>query len=106
VRFVPAIEIGPEYYGVGITDDNGHYTLTCHGQPGACVGENNVLVQESEIPAHLKGENAQLEMQKYFKSLGNRPLPTKYANLSNNPLTATVTADQKEYNFDLIRVND
>ena len=100
VRFVPTTEYGAEYYAVGVTDDDGHFQLTCHGQPGACACENRVLVTESDIPAKLQGEDAQLELQKYLRSLGPRP-PQKYANLTTSPLTVTVTADRKVYNLDL-----
>jgi hypothetical protein len=100
VRFIPTTEYGADYYATGVTDDDGRFALTCHGQPGACACENQVLVLESDIPPKLQGEDAQLELQKYLRSLGPRP-PQKYANLTTSPLTVTVTAGRKEYNLDL-----
>jgi hypothetical protein len=101
VRFIPVTDHGPEYLATGVTDEVGRFRLTCDGRPGACAGENQVLVMESEIPAHLKGENAQAELARYFQKLGGRPLPPRYANLAESPLTADVSAGRKEYAFDL-----
>ncbi len=103
VRFIPNIQYGAEYLAKGITDKEGRFKLTCKGKPGACAGENHVLVKETEIPARLKGENAQRELAIYLQSLGDRPLPPQYADLIDNPLVANVSADQKEYNFELTR---
>jgi hypothetical protein len=103
VRFIPLIEHGPQYVATGVTDEKGRFKLTCNGQPGACLGENRVLIVESEIPARLKGEDAQLELARYFQSLGSRPIPVRYANLADSPFSVTVTADKGEYTFDLTR---
>jgi hypothetical protein len=103
VRFIPLIDHGPEYVATGVTDAAGRFQLTCNGQAGACAGENRVLVMEADIPARLQGEEAQLELAKYRKTLANRPIPPRYENLAESPLTANVTADQKEYPFDLAR---
>jgi hypothetical protein len=105
VKFVPLIEYGPDYVATGVTDEAGRVQLTCNGKPGACACENRVLVLESEIPPHLKGEDLRVQDQlaRYLQSLGNRPLPPKYANLVSSPLTITVTADNQEYSIDLIR---
>jgi hypothetical protein len=101
VRFIPLIAFGPDYVAVGVTDAAGRFKLTCKGQPGACAGTNRVLVMESELPSELKSEEAQAELAKYFRSLGGRPLPPRYANLAESPLTADVTEGRREYNFDL-----
>jgi hypothetical protein len=103
VRFIPQIEFGPEYVASGVTDDLGQFTLLCKGQPGACAGENFVLVSEADIPARLQSETAQAELAKYFQSLGGRPLPRRYANLADSPLTVTVNAGQKKYDFKLTK---
>ena len=103
VRFIPMIQYGPEYTATGVTDEAGRFKLTCKGQPGACACENCVLVMEADIPARLQGENAQLELAKYLQSLGGRPIPPQYADLTASSLSVTVTADQKEYRFDLKR---
>jgi hypothetical protein len=100
IRLLPTTEYGAEYYATGVTDDQGRYKLTCHGQSGACACENRVIVVESDIPPKLLGEEAQLELQKYLRSLGPRP-PPRYADLTSSPLSVTVSADRAEYNFDL-----
>ena len=64
---------------------------------------NRVVVMEDDLPRQLQSENAQLEMQSYYRSLGGRPLPQKYSNLVQTTLKVTVTADQAEYALDLAR---
>jgi hypothetical protein len=103
VRFIPVDGYGAEYMASGVTDEEGRFQLTCHGRPGACACDHVVLVTETDIPPRLQGENAQAELAKYFESLGGRPIPPIYGNLTESPLTASVTAGQKQYNFELTR---
>jgi hypothetical protein len=103
VRFIPKTDHGTEYIAVGVTDEAGRYTLTCNGKPGACVGENHVLVTEAELPDLPKDERGHPLAANYFKSLGGRPLPGKYAKLIESPLTADVRAGRTDYDFDLTR---
>lgn len=103
VRFIPMIDYGAEYVATAVTDETGHFTLICNGRPGACACENRVLVVESDIPKELQGENAQLELARYFRSLGGRPIPEKYADLTQSPLSITVTPDHGPYTLDLVR---
>ena len=103
VRFIPKIGYGAEYTAKGVTNKAGQFTMTCRGLPGACVGENYVLIMEPDLPADLRGENAQFELAKYLQGLGNRPLPQKYADLTDSPLVANVTADANTFKFELMR---
>lgn len=102
VRFIPVGDHGTEYDAVGVTDDEGNFTLTCHGQPGACSGENMVLVTESEVPPELRGEKARLEKTKYYEKLGGRPLPSRATSIVD-PLLVTVKPDKKTYAINLFR---
>ncbi len=103
VRFIPMIDNGMDLIAKGVTDDDGRFTLTCKGQGGACACGSQVVVVESEIPARLKSETKQYELAEYLKSLGGRPLPTRYTNLMDNPLVVNVTPGQKDYLIDLKR---
>jgi hypothetical protein len=103
VRFIPLIDYGAEYVATGITDESGRFRLKCNNQAGACAGENRVLVLEADIPARLQSENVQVELARYFQALGGRPIPPKYGNLAESPLTANVNADQKDYPLQLTR---
>jgi hypothetical protein len=103
VRFVPTVDYGSEYMATGVTDDAGRFTLTCKGVPGACSGENHVVVTEADIPARLQSETAQAELARYLQTLKGRPIPPQFTNLANSPLTVTVQAGQTEYNLDLQR---
>jgi hypothetical protein len=62
-----------------------------------------VLVTEADIPRQLQGENAQLELARYFQSLGGRPIPAKYGDLTKCPLAVVVKSDQKDYSLELTR---
>ena len=104
VRFVPSIpEDALEYTAVGVTEKDGRFKLTCKGEPGACVGENRVLIMEPDLPRELMGEDAQPALVKYLQSLGNRPLPRQYANFANNPLVVVVDPQTKSYKLELKR---
>ena len=103
VVFIPQGDVGKEYVASGLTDSAGRYRLSCNGQPGACAGENRVLVLESDVPPELKGESLEVQARlvRYRQSLGNRPIPGQYGTAVNTPLKATVSPEQTEYNFDL-----
>jgi hypothetical protein len=105
VVFIPVADVGREYRASGLTDEAGRYRLTCNGQPGACAGENRVLVLEGDIPQELRGESLEVQARlvKYQESLGNRPIPGRYGTVAQSPLKATVKAGQTEYPLDLTR---
>ncbi len=103
VRFFPGEDFGSEYVAKGITDEAGRFTLMCKGEPGACVGDNHVLVVEADLPAHLRSERAQAKLAAYLQSLGGRPLPPRYGNLVDSPLHVNVQEGRKEYVLDLTR---
>jgi hypothetical protein len=101
VKFRPVTDYGPGYEGIGVTDDAGKFSLTCRGQAGACLGENVVTVEESEIPKELMGEAKRLDRIKYLQSLEGRPLPKKYLSLVTSPLSVNVVPDKKSYTIAL-----
>jgi hypothetical protein len=103
VRFIPQSKVGPEFIATGVTDDLGKYTLQCNGQPGACAGENIVLVAEGDIPKELQSETAQRELAAYLRTLKNRPIPPTYSSPVSSPLHAAVIEGQPEYKLELKR---
>lgn len=103
VRFFPQFENANEYIAQGVTDDEGHFTLTCHGKPGACAIENVVTVADDDIPTDLTPESKRFELQAYLQSLKNRPIPQQYRNAAESPLHINVSADQKEYKIQMQR---
>jgi hypothetical protein len=103
VRFFPDIDQPNAYIAEGVTDDEGRFTLTCHGQRGACAAENLVTVGEDDIPEHLTPESARDKLQAYLKALKNRPIPPVYGNAASSKLKATVAAGQKEHKIVLKR---
>jgi hypothetical protein len=103
VRFIPVDGYGLDYMAAGVTDEAGRFQLACKGKPGACACENRVIVMEADIPPQLQSESAQTDLAKYLGSLGGRPIPPRYQNLADSPLSVTVTAGRTEYDFDLTR---
>ncbi len=101
VRFVPKESPGAAYTARGTTDKAGRFALICKGQPGACAGENHVVIVEGEIPARLRSERAQAELAVYLDSLGGRPLPEKYTSLADNPLVVRVSEEQTHHKIEL-----
>jgi hypothetical protein len=100
VRFIPALELGPQYIARGVTAKDGRFTLSCNGRPGACACENHVTVTEAPIPANLRSEHAQKALAAYLQALGPRP-PQKYGNLALTTLVLTVDAGRKDYKLEL-----
>ena len=90
-----------EYCGIGVTAKDGTFKLQCKGEPGAVVGENQVLVTEAQFPRELMGASKQVALAKYIQSLGNRPLPRQYTNFTNNPLVVNVEPGKKSYKIEL-----
>jgi hypothetical protein len=103
VRFIPKSETSRDHVAVGMTDDSGRYTLTCKNKPGACTGEHYVVVTEGPLPPLPKDERGHPQAAGYFAELGGRPLPQKYANPIDSPLTVDVQAGRTQYDFDLTR---
>ena len=103
VKFIPQADVGAEFIATGVTDDQGRYTLTCNGEPGACEGENKVIIAEQEPPEELLSETKQKELAAYRRTLKNRPVPKAYGNLADTPLKKDVKAGQPTYDFDLKR---
>ena len=103
VRLIPVIGYGADYIATATTDDNGRFTLQCHGQPGACATENTIVVTEADIPAQYHGESRQTELAGYLRSLKNRPIPPAYASPVSTPLKVTVSEGQPDLNLELKR---
>jgi hypothetical protein len=103
IRFMPALSgFGGEFMAIGHTDDSGRYRLQCcTGALGACAVENTVTVTEAPVPEELRADGRQREAAEYRKSLKNRPIPPRYANLVQTPLLIAVTADSSEYDIAL-----
>jgi hypothetical protein len=108
VEFVPELRhFGAEMNSTAVTDDAGHFHLTCsfNQQPGAVVAKHHVIVMEAPTPAEYRGqdERAQTGLAQYYAKLKNRPIPEKYGTLSTTPLVVEVKAGQSTYNLDLTR---
>ncbi len=106
VEFIPELaHFGAEMNSTGITDDQGHFSLTCtyKSQPGATVGKHHVLITEAPVPAEFRRPDGQTQAQlaQYLAKLKNRPIPAVYGTLSQTPLVLEVKADQKTYELNL-----
>ena len=106
VQFVPmAPGLGAEYVATGTTDENGRFTLTCRGRPGACACENRVVVNDASIPDDARGmsRESQTRVSRYYAALKNRPIPAAYGTVAQTPLVVTVAAGKVEYRLELKR---
>lgn len=106
VQFVPMLkDFGAELNSVGITDEHGHFKLSCGDRPGAVVGKHRVVILEGPLPAEARGQSqqAQSTFSEYMSKLKNRPIPSKYASVSQTPLEVEVSFDQKNYDLVLSR---
>ena len=102
VSFFPQFDNASEYIAHAMTDDNGRFSLTCHGQSGACATVNIVTIAD-EIPEHLTPESAREKLQQYMRGLKNRPVPGNYRSAADTPIRVTISAEQKEYKIELNR---
>ena len=108
VRFVPdASGPGASLIATGITDDNGHFRLTCDmkNEPGAIVGKNRVVVTDAPPPPEARGPSgkAQEANARYLAGLKNRPIPAAYTTAAKTPVIVEVKPEQKEYTIKLTR---
>jgi hypothetical protein len=108
VEFVPELtHFGAEMNSTAVTDDQGHFHLTCayNQQPGATVGKHHVLVTEPPTPPEFRSqdERTQAKLNQYLSRLKNRPIPEAYGTLGKTPLVVEVKADQKMYKLELSR---
>jgi hypothetical protein len=104
VQFMPETsDFGAELNSTGVSDEMGHFTLTCNRQnePGAVVGKHRVVVIEGPVPGDIRRN--QDKAAEYLAKLKNRPIPVNYATYSQTPLIIDVTADQKEYTVKMTR---
>ena len=108
VEFVPELaHFGAEMNSTGVTDDQGHFRLTCvyNQQPGAVVGKHHVVVTEAPTPPELRGMDgrSQARLAEYLAKLKNRPIPEVYGTLGKTPLVVEVKAGEKTYDLQLTR---
>jgi hypothetical protein len=104
VEFVPLLEgYGAEFNSLGITDENGHFTLRCGDKPGAVIAKHRIVVREGPAPkeARSPSEEGQQALTEHMKKLKNRPIPARYGSAVASPLQLDVKADQKTYDLEL-----
>lgn len=105
VTFVPMLDhFGAEANSTAVTDENGHFILTCayNNQPGAVVGTHVVLVSET-MPEDLRNVQDSRVVDAYRAKLGNRPIPPDYSSVSKSPIKIEVKEGQSEYKVELKR---
>jgi hypothetical protein len=104
VQFMPdTADFGAELNSTGVTDEMGHFTLTCtrQNEPGAVVGKHRVVVIEGPVPGDIRRN--QDKAAEYQNKLKNRPIPAAYGTFSQTPIIIEVTADKKDYTVKMTR---
>jgi hypothetical protein len=90
-----------------ITDDQGHFKLTClwGDQPGAAVAMHRVVVTDPPLEDNMRDQDqaSQERLSRHLASLKNRPIPKQYSDYTSTPLRVEVKPDQKEYEVPLSR---
>jgi len=104
VKFYP--KEGP--IAIGMTDDEGNFTLTTNGRAGATIGTHKVAITKMSsdaaqaVPANPSPEDM-MKMQKsqMGKSTGPKSeIPESYGSPESSQLTAEVTANASENVFE------
>jgi hypothetical protein len=98
VTFVPLLEqFGAESSSTGVTDEQGHFTLTCryNNQPGAAVGEHVVVIAEVPMPQEMRKVQDSRAIDAFRAKSGNRPIPADYTSFGKSPLRVTVKQGQE-----------
>lgn len=106
IRFQPSQSGLPTDSGaLGVTDNDGKFTLETAGKPGAIAGEHIVSIAEGPAPAEARGDSAEAQMAatNLQNSLGNRPIPKIFATSATSPTRVTVKADQQDYEIRITR---
>jgi hypothetical protein len=108
VEFVPELkDFGAEMNSKGVTDEKGHFSLTCtyKSQEGAAVGKHRVVVTEGPAPEGTRGmdQRSQERYTVYVQGLKNRPIPPTYGSVGQTPLRVEVKPDQQDYTIELTR---
>jgi hypothetical protein len=102
VKFIPGS--GP--MAIAITDEEGNFTITTNGRPGATLGTHKVAVSKitgSATPTAAPKPEDMMKMQKENMGKPNtgpkNEIPDKYSNPESSGLTADVTANASENEF-------
>jgi hypothetical protein len=96
---------GPESVSSGVTDDKGRVKLMAGTNTGACVGINQVTIDEGPLPEETRSEDpaAQVKASNYLQSLKNRPIPQRYATVATSDVKLEIKEGQTEYKLELTR---
>ncbi len=90
VVFVPQ---GAGNSGRGVTDEQGHFTLSTYATgDGAVLGKHKVTVEV------LENRN---RAEPLHRARARSPIPLKYAEVNSTPLEIEIKADPNEVQFDL-----
>lgn len=98
VRFVPEQVKGAPGSG-GVTDENGHFTLTCdNGHSGAVVAKHAVVV----LPGRGGGADPNADPKAAAGDAKSRPtVPKIYGSVNTTQLHEDVTKDKHTYDLEL-----
>ena len=100
VVFVPE---GDQPTAIATTDDQGQFTISTEGRPGAVAGNYKVAVTAIKMLKEIKPEEAASLTNEQIYANQKSLIPEKYNNTVSSGLTATVSEDPaaNQYTFDL-----
>lgn len=109
VRFVPMEEgLDGNFIASAITDKKGEFSLRLQGKEeiGCVACLCKVTIEDQPMPGKVRsayGSGNQALIDRYNKSLKNRPIPTQYKLLRTTPLKYEISAEQTEFNIEIER---
>jgi len=88
---------------MGRTDDQGYFTVTTDGKPGAWVGSYRVAITAARNKREVSASQALTMTSEQIAANREDLIPIKYNNFESSGLTATVAADPSanQFVFDL-----
>jgi hypothetical protein len=97
VQFVPDLDPKRQApQSAGMTDENGHFTLTCDNKkPGAVLGKHNVVVIAGRGSSGRTNDMDDVPAKDALKA--KKSIPLDYAMTTKTPLKIEVTADKHSY---------
>jgi len=84
---------------MGRSDDQGHFTVTTDGKPGAWVGAYRVAITAARNKREVSASQALTMTSEQIAANREDLIPIKYNNFESSGLTATVGADPAANHF-------
>lgn len=110
VKFYPQDDrLDASFIASATTDESGAFSLMMSGDKSGCPALLcKVIIGDPPVPNDIRmelenGSGDPADYNRFKKSLKLRPIPTRYTRLMSTPLTAEVSKENHEFEFELTR---